>query len=123
MTASTLPWASPPPATSAHRRPAGPPRAASPARLRLTPRGRVVVVLVVLSTLLAAAFLLGRASHSHAGAPTGSATVRSGDTLWSIAARVAPGRDTRRVVSDILRINRLPGASLQVGQRLSVPTE
>jgi hypothetical protein len=46
--------------------------------------------------------------------------VEAGDTLWGIARRVAPGRDPREVVDQMVRDNRLRG-SLQVGQQLLVP--
>jgi Tfp pilus assembly protein FimV len=95
--------------------------AASP--LRLTRRGRVVIVFVLLALLLGVGFTLGRASQSHAAdAVTHTAVVRPGDTLWSIAARVAPDRDTRQVVAEISAVNHLGSASLQVGQRLVVPS-
>ncbi|HEY5336188.1 MAG TPA: LysM peptidoglycan-binding domain-containing protein, partial [Mycobacteriales bacterium] len=73
--------------------------------------------------LLIAGFTLGRVSSSHA-APAGNATavVQPGDTLWSIAARVAPGRDTRVVISQIRAVNHLSSASVQVGQRLVLPS-
>ena len=46
-------------------------------------------------------------------------TVQPGDTLWSIARRVAPDRDPRPVVDGLVDANHLRG-SLQVGQRLTV---
>ena len=48
--------------------------------------------------------------------------VRSGDTLWSIANRVAPDRDPRGVVDAIARANAgLVAGSLQAGQLLLIP--
>jgi LysM repeat protein len=41
-----------------------------------------------------------------------------GDTLWSIAERVAPGRDPRAVVDQLRRINGLPSGEVAAGQRL-----
>jgi LysM repeat protein len=46
--------------------------------------------------------------------------VDSGDTLWSIARRVAPGRDPRPVVDGLIEANNLRGG-LQAGQELSIP--
>jgi hypothetical protein len=109
MTATTLPL---------HR------VAASP--LRLTRRGRVVVLLTLL-TLLFVAFTLGRAGQAQGAdeAPTppsyGQTTVHSGETLWSVARRVAPGQDPRQVVSQIRKINKIEGSVVQVGQQLLVP--
>lgn len=44
--------------------------------------------------------------------------VKPGDTLWSIAAMVAPGADLRPVVDELA--GRAGGASLQVGQIIAV---
>lgn len=47
--------------------------------------------------------------------------VQSGDTLWSIAGRYYAG-DPREGVWEIEQTNRLPGATIQPGQRLVLPT-
>ena len=47
--------------------------------------------------------------------------VRPGDTLWSIAADSAPGRDPREVIDEIERLNAGASASLVPGQVLSLP--
>ena len=49
-----------------------------------------------------------------------SYVVESGDTLWSIARRVAPSRDPRPVVDGLIEANDLRGG-LQAGQELSIP--
>ncbi|HEY7046005.1 MAG TPA: LysM peptidoglycan-binding domain-containing protein [Jatrophihabitantaceae bacterium] len=95
-------------------------RTAAP--LRLTRRGYVVLGLV------AAALTAGLLGLAHASAPTphatGSAaaavTVQDGDTLWSIASRIAPQRDPRTVVADLQRINHLSGPDLRPGQVLRI---
>jgi LysM repeat protein len=46
-------------------------------------------------------------------------TVRSGDTLWSIASRVAPGADPRAEVATLQRLNHLRGTALTPGQVLA----
>jgi nucleoid-associated protein YgaU len=45
--------------------------------------------------------------------------VRPGDTLWSIAAALAPGRDERPVVDQLVR--ELGGTALYPGQVISLP--
>lgn len=118
------------PALGLRPRPAGiqPTARATPARrpaagLRLTRRGRLDVVLALLLGLLVMGFTLGHVSGSQAAAQTTPATVvvQPGDTLWSIAARVAPDRDPRGVVARLRTINHLTDASVQVGQRLTAP--
>ncbi|MCW2548621.1 MAG: hypothetical protein JWN96_3081 [Mycobacterium sp.] len=99
--------------------------------VRLTRRGRVVVLLTLLSLLLVA-FSLGRVAHSEAaGRPSGQAsapltgytqtTVHQGETLWSVARRVAPGHDPRALVQQIRELNHLESASVQAGQQLVLP--
>jgi len=44
--------------------------------------------------------------------------VQPGETLWSIAAQVAPGADLRPVVDELAR--RAGGSSLQPGQRIAI---
>jgi hypothetical protein len=57
-----------------------------------------------------------------AAAPSATATyvVQPGDTLWTIASRIAPGHDVRATVDDLVRLN--GSAALQVGQRLRIDT-
>jgi LysM repeat protein len=92
--------------------------------LRLTRRGRaVVLVLLALVASLASAVLFttaSRADNQPATAPP-TLTVRSGDTLWDIAARVRPGRDGQAAVAEIRRINHLDGYGLTPGQVLILP--
>jgi len=47
--------------------------------------------------------------------------VRPGDTLWSIARRVAPGQDPRGVVDAIADANGVEAGSLVPGQTLVLP--
>lgn len=48
--------------------------------------------------------------------------VRDGETLWSIAATVAPGRDPREVIDEIEHLNQgIVASSLVQGQVLRIP--
>jgi Na+-transporting methylmalonyl-CoA/oxaloacetate decarboxylase gamma subunit len=98
-------------------------RAPSGSHLRLTRRGRLIVLLL-LSGLLLAAFSMGRVSSQAAGPerPPRAVVVAPGDTLWSIAAKASPQEDPRVVVDRIAEVNHLDGATLRPGQRLLVPT-
>lgn len=99
-------------------------KAAQPA-LRLTRRGRLLLVLMA-AALLVVVFSLGRATS--AAAPTGARVVRpsvvmhSGETLWQVARRVAPSTDPRVTVERILQLNDLRGADqVRPGQQLVLP--
>jgi hypothetical protein len=92
--------------------------------VRLTRRGVIVAALGVAlagGLLLLTAYLsAGSAVAPPPVAPGAVVTVQPGDTLWSIAGQVAPGRDPRRVVEQIRRSNHLDSVSLTPGQTLKV---
>ena len=91
---------------------------------RLTRRGRVLL-LTALVAVLFGAFSLGR-SVSEAAAPTAQpaehvVTVEQGDSLWTLARRVAPDHDPRDVVAQIRELNDLSSSGLVPGQQLVLP--
>jgi len=93
--------------------------------VRLTRRGRAFVLLSLIALLLAA-FSLGRqgssaATHLTAQSVLQQTTVETGETLWSLARRVAPDNDPREVVQQIRQINHLQGSNLRAGQQLLLP--
>lgn len=105
-------------------------RTARPARpaagaVRLTRRGRIVVVLGFLAFALALMTVLGgfATATREAGTPepTRTVEVQSGDTLYEIAGTVAEPGEIREMVHHIQELNSLPTAELQVGQKLAVP--
>lgn len=51
-----------------------------------------------------------------------SYVVREGDTLWSIAQRVAPGEDPRPLVDAIVSVNGVDAGAIVPGQTLLVPS-
>lgn len=95
----------------------------SAAPIRLTRRG--VVVLSAALALVAAA-VIGLAWLSAPPIATAPArgpvadtvVVEAGDSLWSIAGRVAPTRDPREEVAVLQQLNQLDGAALVPGQVL-----
>ncbi|MBC7630481.1 LysM domain-containing protein [Aeromicrobium sp.] len=96
------------------------------ARVRLTTRGKVAVVTLVIAVIavLAVAFGPSTAATDQTGTPlqTSTVTVMPGLTLWQIAAEANPNGDIRRTVDDIVQLNSLPNASaLQMGSTISVP--
>jgi hypothetical protein len=101
--------------------------------LRLTRRGRIVLIgipLVILAAILLslAGFLNSPAKAADSTAdltltPTVSVTVQSGQSLWAIAGSVAPERDPRDVIADIVQLNNLSAGGVVPGQQLFVPTK
>jgi hypothetical protein len=93
------------------------------ARMRLTRRGRVVLIVLpaVLAGTAALVSLTAPLAQAQPAQPAGTIVVGTGDTLWSIAERIAPQADPRDVVADLERVNRLPDAALQAGERLTLP--
>ncbi|NDA57725.1 MAG: LysM peptidoglycan-binding domain-containing protein, partial [Actinobacteria bacterium] len=101
-----------------------------PAALRLTPRGRGLARLAVISSL-SILLLSGFAAFNGATAGSSSESISSpyvkisvkpGDTLWSIAEGIAPQADRRALVADIVEVNNLKSPNLQAGQKIYIPT-
>ncbi len=92
-------------------------------RVRLTRRGRLLTLLLLVGLLLLA-FSVGRVSSQAAGpaAPPRTVVVQPGGTLWGIAPSTAPGADPRLVVDRISEANHLTGVTLRAGQRLVIPS-
>jgi hypothetical protein len=113
-------------------RPARKVKAAQPP-LRLTRRGRIVLVglpLILLSAVLItlAGFMNSPAKAAESASelsvtPTVSVTVQPGESLWGIAGSVAPERDPRDVVADIVQLNNLDGGRVMPGQQIFVPSK
>ncbi|MDQ4138264.1 MAG: hypothetical protein M3116_05380 [Actinomycetota bacterium] len=98
-------------------------------RLRITRRGRAV-----LATAIALPLVLGTAAavlNGGGAVATGTASsvefsyveVEEGQSLWSLAETIAPQADPREVISSIVRLNGLPSADVQPGERLAIPFE
>lgn len=98
-------------------------------RLRLTRRGRGVLAALAAVPLLAGVALGvldgGDAVASDTAASTEFATVtiQGGDTLWQLAAELAPTADPRDVIADIVTLNALSSPAVHPGQQLAVPTQ
>jgi Tfp pilus assembly protein FimV len=126
MSATMTSPVSPRPSTAdlRRRRPAA--RSPRSAPVRLTRRGRLIIVLTVMALLVAVGLVLGHGSSQAAGrggaaAASQTLTVRPGETLWAVAARIAPHSDPRLVVADIETRNHLDGVEVRAGQQLRVP--
>ena len=95
-----------------------------PGVLRLTRRGRVVLLLLLVG-LAFVAFSTARTATQAGTGPAAPATryvtVHPGETLWQIARSVAPADDPRDTVDRIRDLNGLDTTVVQAGQRLVVP--
>jgi hypothetical protein len=93
--------------------------------VRLTRRGRLVLVAVFLLAALVATTLSG--GFAFAGREAGTpepvqvVQVQPGDTLYGIAGELARPGHVRDMVHRIQQLNSLSGSSLQVGDTLAVP--
>jgi hypothetical protein len=104
-------------------------RAPRPA-LRLTRRGRLVLVVIplflaTLAVLVAWAALTApaQASAQPLTGPGGAVTVtvQPGESLWTIAARRVPNQDPRVTISQIQDLNGLTGVRVLPGEQILVP--
>lgn len=99
--------------------------AGSRPRLRVTRRGRLVATLGTGAVLLCGGAAAASAAASGAPEPvpgTVQVAVLPGESLWSIAERLAgPGEDVRDVVVAISEMNDLASPRLAAGQHLEVP--
>src|SRR3712207_3558261 len=68
-------------------------------------RARILAVVLVVTAFLVIAPGLARGDGPDRPAPRVTYVVEPGDTLWSIARRVAPGRDPRPVVDGLIEAN------------------
>lgn len=97
----------------------------SPAALRLTRRGRVVVlaVFLALATLLMVAVSSLATASFDAGEPAQVrvVTVAPGDTLYGLAGDIAEPGKIREAVAEIKQLNSMSSSSLRVGDKIALP--
>ncbi|WP_281859409.1 LysM peptidoglycan-binding domain-containing protein [Salana multivorans] len=94
-------------------------------RMRLTRRGRIVVVTLAALLGFGIALSAERAVATSTVDPVSYETVyvAPGESLWSIASGIAGERDVRDVVAALEELNGLTSSQLQVGQELLVPAD
>lgn len=94
-------------------------------QLRLTRRGRLLVFIAAMLTVLAIAVAYGATSMAanETGAPqeTEVVMVGEGETLWDIAAERTTDGDVRAAMRVIEDLNALDSSRLMVGQEIHVP--
>lgn len=110
------------PPAPARVRPAGPPVTACAsdyARRRLV----AMLILAVITAVVVAWLLALRAAAASDDVPrrTVVVEVRSGETLWDLAERVAPHSPPQAVTERIRELNGMRGSTVHPGQPLLVP--
>ncbi len=103
-------------------------RRPTPPPVRLTRRGRLIVLVALLVAVLAALVAWGPSvvATSEPGTPVPARTVvvQPGETLWDIATRANPSGNIGEQVHEIAELNGLPSTGeLQIGQRIAVPID
>jgi hypothetical protein len=96
------------------------------AGLRLTRRGRVVLVLLAMLLLAPMVTWGATAVASSPGEATEVRVhaVQPGETLWDFARQVAePGEDVRHAVARLQDLNEMSTGTLRVGELLLLPKE
>lgn len=95
------------------------------AAVRLTRRGRLVLLALFVGVTLAVLTVLGgqSAATGESGAPvvTRTVVVDEGDTMWEIASAVAAPGETQATIHQILELNAMDSVSLVEGQEIAVP--
>lgn len=87
-------------------------------RVRATPFGRAVLLVVVAGLVLSLGMSILDAGSA---GPDHTMTVRPGQTLSQIAMHELPGEPVDAAVSSIQLANNLPSAQVQAGQQLVIP--
>ena len=99
-------------------------RPAAQSPVRLTRRGRIVVlaalVLLAVATVSTVA-VASSASPAGRARPHATMVVGTGDTLWTVATEVDPQGDPRATIAELRRLNGLTGSTIEVGQELVLP--
>jgi len=103
----------------------------SPAPIRLTARGRLLLVasgLVVALSLFSNTTALGQGKSGSSDASAialnsyyETITVLPGESLWSIASHIDSHANKADLVAAIIDLNGLTGSALRAGQQLRVP--
>jgi len=99
-------------------------------RLRLTRRGRAVLTALAALPLVIGALVFALngggavATSEQTHVSFQHVTVESGDSLWTVAERLAPSADPRDVIADLVQLNGLDASGVvSPGQQLAVPTK
>jgi hypothetical protein len=99
---------------------------------KLSRRGRRIRSVVILALLISGFNLFAQISSGAQATDTSLSassvsknveyvSVRSGDTLWTMAGDLAPNSDPREWIKQVVWLNSLSSIDLVAGQRLAIP--
>ncbi|MDQ1570774.1 MAG: hypothetical protein QOF79_1448 [Actinomycetota bacterium] len=97
------------------------------AHLKMTARGRAVLISLIATPLVIAALAIGinagGATATSTSTPLTTVTVTAGQSLWQVARQLAPNADPRDVITDIMSVNQLSSADIVPGEELKIPAK
>ena len=99
------------------------------ARLRLTQRGRRVIMTLAATPLVIGALVfalnggMANATLESSGAAFQYVTVEAGQSMWQLAGELAPQADPREVIDEVVKLNGLDSSDVYAGQQLAIPAE
>jgi hypothetical protein len=102
------------------------PAAEPQTRLRITKRGRRLLVAVVALPLVIGALVAAINSGGAVATAEGTSTdftyvtMAQGESLWQLAQEIAPNADPRDVIAEIVSLNQIQG-EVQAGQKIAIP--
>jgi LysM repeat protein len=79
---------------------------------------------VAVLTLSAIGFVSGQAATATSQASSTDlqyVTIQSGQSLWALAAELAPSQDPRDWIATVVSLNALTSAEVQPGQQIALP--
>jgi Tfp pilus assembly protein FimV len=96
-------------------------------RHRLNAKGRRFVrqaTVLIVATTAAISFFSGQAATAGSTAVKANftyVTIHSGESLWQLAAQLAPNQDRRDWIAKVVDLNALTSADVVPGQRIALP--
>lgn len=99
-------------------------------KLVLTRRGQIVCFLLAGISTIISCFLFSLTHEENVAEATSVneqheliyLEVAPGDTLWSLAEALDPGKDPRDTIIELKQVNRLGNTQLHIGQKLLLPS-
>ena len=82
---------------------------------------RSAVIVAIATTSVFGFVSTATANNSQNKATFEYITIESGQTLWNLAEKVAPGENVQDWMQEVVNLNGLTSTDLQPGQRIALP--